>query len=555
MALKSSTGADGRVVFLVEADDSKLDSGLKSATKKIEKEAKKWSDAGKDNAGIIDTAFGGLLETVSALGEAFGKMVVQFISEGIELASSVKEVDDTINSVFGSEGAQKIDSWSRTLVSKLGLSELQAKKYASSIGLIARNAGLADDEMTSFSQSVVGMAADFASSIPGMSSETAFNAILQAFQGKGTALSKYGFDMSAAAMKAYSESQGAGKWADLSAQQQLNLRYQKMFDQMQSLGWLGAFEGAHGQTGQAEARLAGHYENAAIAVGKPLEEIRSTAITLAADVLDMLMGVEKPINGSKEELQSYLTTLEEALPAVQEILGSSIEGLAEKYGYGRDKYIENGEYSSYGEWALASLRSYAPWARGENQEELYNVLPMFNDLSDSVLEVQNTITSVQQDLNTLEERDASAALQAKAAAEAQAIADGYKSKYSEVSAAVERLNAIMAQLGSSRPGTTGTYTYIPSHASGLDYVPYDNYRAALHEGESVLTAQEAKVWRAMKFNLGNQSNLNYDALGGVMRESVRAGGNVYLDGQSVGRVISARQADSYRAMERSGFQQ
>jgi hypothetical protein len=126
--------------------------------------------------------------------------------------------------------------------------------------------------------------------------------------------------------------------------------------------------------------------------------------------------------------------------------------------------------------------------------------------------------------------------------------------HSEVSAAVERLNSIMAQLGSSRPGATGTYTYIP-HASGLDYVPYDNYRAALHEGESVLTAQEAKVWRAMKFNLGNQSNLNYDALGGVMRENVRAGGNVYLDGQSVGRVISARQADSYRAMERSGFQQ
>jgi hypothetical protein len=554
MAKAGSTGADGRVVFMVEADDSKLDSGLKSATKKIEKEAKKWSDAGKDNAGIIDTAFGGLLETVSALGEAFGKMVVQFISDGIELASSVKEVDDTINSVFGSEGAQKIDSWSRTLVSKLGLSELQAKKYASSIGLIARNAGLADDEMTSFSQSVVGMAADFASSIPGMSSETAFNAILQAFQGKGTALSKYGFDMSATAMKAYAESQGAGKWADLSAQQQLNLRYQKMFDQMQSLGWLGAFEGAHGQTGQAEARLAGHYENAAIAVGKPLEEIRSSLVTMAADVMDMIMGVEKPISGSKEDLEAYLGTLEEALPAVQAILDESIAGLAEKYGYGRENFVENGLYGSYGEWAVASLQDRMRWERGENKQELTTVLPMFSELSSAVASVQGEIYGVQQDLQTLEDRDASAALQAKAAAEAQAIADGYKSKYSEVSAAVERLNAIMAQLGSSRPGATGTYTYIP-HASGLDYVPYDNYRAALHEGESVLTAQEAKVWRAMKFNLGNQSNLNYDALGGVMRENVRTGGNVYLDGQSVGRVISARQADSYRAMERSGFQQ
>lgn len=32
-------------------------------------------------------------------------------------------------------------------------------------------------------------------------------------------------------------------------------------------------------------------------------------------------------------------------------------------------------------------------------------------------------------------------------------------------------------------------------ASGLDYVPYNNYPAMLHEGEAVLTASEAKAWR------------------------------------------------------------
>ena len=59
----------------------------------------------------------------------------------------------------------------------------------------------------------------------------------------------------------------------------------------------------------------------------------------------------------------------------------------------------------------------------------------------------------------------------------------------------------------------------------------------------------------MKYNLGTGNGLNYDALGSTMRDNVKAGGNVYLDGQAVGRVISARQADAYRAMERSGFQQ
>lgn len=34
-----------------------------------------------------------------------------------------------------------------------------------------------------------------------------------------------------------------------------------------------------------------------------------------------------------------------------------------------------------------------------------------------------------------------------------------------------------------------------SHANGLDYVPFDGYRAELHKGESVLTRQEADIWR------------------------------------------------------------
>ena len=85
-----------------------------------------------------------------------------------------------------------------------------------------------------------------------------------------------------------------------------------------------------------------------------------------------------------------------------------------------------------------------------------------------------------------------------------------------------------------------------SHANGLDYVPFDNYLARLHTGESVLSAQESKVWRSFR-----SGGMDYDRLGSVMRDS--GGGNVYLDGQSVGRIISGRQGDSYRALERSGW--
>lgn len=100
----------------------------------------------------------------------------------------------------------------------------------------------------------------------------------------------------------------------------------------------------------------------------------------------------------------------------------------------------------------------------------------------------------------------------------------------------------------SRP----SYGISGSNAGGLDYVPFDGYLSMLHQGEAVLTAEEARVWRNMQYS--RNSGIDYDALGGVMRDNVQAGGNVYLEGRTVGKVLSAVQADSYRGLERSGWQ-
>lgn len=92
-----------------------------------------------------------------------------------------------------------------------------------------------------------------------------------------------------------------------------------------------------------------------------------------------------------------------------------------------------------------------------------------------------------------------------------------------------------------------------SFAVGLDYVPFDGFRATLHEGESILTAEENRIWQRFK-NGAQPQTMDYDALGATMRENVQAGGNVYLDGKTVGRVISDQQGNSYRQLQRSGWQ-
>lgn len=59
------------------------------------------------------------------------------------------------------------------------------------------------------------------------------------------------------------------------------------------------------------------------------------------------------------------------------------------------------------------------------------------------------------------------------------------------------------------------------HKDGLDYVPYDEYPALLHKGETVLTAEEAPVWRAWKQSrVANAAPLQHGSSGAAMRPIV-----------------------------------
>lgn len=82
-------------------------------------------------------------------------------------------------------------------------------------------------------------------------------------------------------------------------------------------------------------------------------------------------------------------------------------------------------------------------------------------------------------------------------------ASGLLAEAQQVLDMIQRLEAASSQIGSIRRGVDG------SHAGGLSYVPYDGYIAELHQGERVLTAMEARAYRAQQitnsssFTMGN----------------------------------------------------
>ena len=105
----------------------------------------------------------------------------------------------------------------------------------------------------------------------------------------------------------------------------------------------------------------------------------------------------------------------------------------------------------------------------------------------------------------------------------------------------------------------GGLTNLPvrQFAIGLDYVPFDGFLASLHAGESILTAEEARVWRNFKF--GQQSGANsidYGAMGSAIGANMPNFNGMtvrWKNGAILGDIVSEQQANNYNRLERSGW--
>ena len=114
-------------------------------------------------------------------------------------------------------------------------------------------------------------------------------------------------------------------------------------------------------------------------------------------------------------------------------------------------------------------------------------------------------------------------------------ANGLSDAYGSFSAAANAYSLRASLIGGGVPSVLSA----PKLAVGLDYVPFDEYPAQLHEGEAVLTKAEAADWRRGGSVQGPTAAEIGHAVADAMRETLNGLG-VYMGADRVGDLVTDR---------------
>ena len=97
-----------------------------------------------------------------ALGYISLRAIGRFIKETTQVASDLTEVQNVVDVTFG-DMAESINSFAKNSIEQFGLSELSAKKYASTMGAMLKSSGIGGESMRDMSVSLTQLSADMAS--------------------------------------------------------------------------------------------------------------------------------------------------------------------------------------------------------------------------------------------------------------------------------------------------------------------------------------------------------------------------------------------------------
>lgn len=205
---------------------SNVASGIVSASKKI---ASSFTSISHSTKGLNNASFGlgNLLKT--ALGFRAVTGLAQFSKSAVGLGSDITEVENVVDTAFGSM-AQKAYDFASTAAEQFGLSELAAKKYSGTMMAMLQSSGVAQGAAADMSIALAGLAGDIAS-FYNIETDEAFIKLRSAIGGETEPMKQLGINMNIVNLEAFAMSQGIHKaYSEMTLAEQTLLRYNYILD-------------------------------------------------------------------------------------------------------------------------------------------------------------------------------------------------------------------------------------------------------------------------------------------------------------------------------------
>ena len=290
-------GEDGKVVYKIEGDNSQA---LK-ALDEFEEEAKK---TGGEFEETVEDTMGGAESTVStaatkiakAIGSAFvTKQIIEFGKAAIGVASDLNEVQNVVDTTFGTEGAIRINEWARNAAEVFGESELQAKQFTSTLGAMFKSMGVGQADMEEMSMSLAGLAGDMAS-FYNLDPTEAFEKLRSGISGETEPLKQLGINMSVVNLEAFAMAEGITKsYQEMTQAEQATLRYQYIMSATADAQ--GDFANTSGSLANQQRILQLEIQTLAAEIGQDLMPIAQEILTIARDGIQWITENKDALEG------------------------------------------------------------------------------------------------------------------------------------------------------------------------------------------------------------------------------------------------------------------
>ena len=220
-----------------------ITSGFSLVTKRGENFFKTTAKVAQATVNVITKIANNIKKVVSVVGGAVNNIKSKFnilnstLASGLslaalvavskkclELSSDLAEVQNVVETTFG-KSSNIINEFAESALKNFGLTELQAKKYVSTLGAIAKASGESDEATLQMSTNLTKLTADVASFF-NYDYDTAFNKIRSGLTGETEPLKDLGVVMTVANLEQYRLAQGIQtSYSAMSSAEQMALRY------------------------------------------------------------------------------------------------------------------------------------------------------------------------------------------------------------------------------------------------------------------------------------------------------------------------------------------